>query len=81
LPIASDGSLLDDGTAVAVVGELGDVAPGATAELELSLALGRHVVLSDRLQSDIGASDYALGMRAVFTVTDLPLVEGPVGSE
>lgn len=81
LPTAADGSYLENGMGTSVVGELGDIAPGTTADLEVNLTQGNYVLLSNVFQGDLAASDYAIGIRTAFTVIDTPIIDGPVQTE
>jgi uncharacterized cupredoxin-like copper-binding protein len=68
LPTDDTGSVIEDAAGVENVGEIGDLATGATENLTLDLAAGSYVLICNIYTADTHQSHYAMGMRTAFTV-------------
>lgn len=62
LPTGSDGSVDEEGDGIEAIGEVEDVANGASATLSLTLEPGSYVALCNL------PGHYAAGMATAFTV-------------
>ena len=70
LPTAEDGSVDETGEGMEVIGEIEDLATGATETLRVDLDAGSYVFICNIVEEEGGDSlvHYALGMRTGFTV-------------
>ena len=77
LPTAEDGSVDEEGEGVEVVGEVEDIAAGASGSLTLDLETGQYVLICniveeememDEMEMEHDPSHYQSGMRTEFTV-------------
>ncbi len=71
LPTDADGKVLEDGAGMEVIGEVEDVAIGATAEFSLDLTVGKYLLICNILQTEPDGSlesHYKMGMVATFEV-------------
>ena len=71
LPTTSEGRVDEDADGVEVIGEIEDVAVGATDEATFALEPGTYLLICNISDKTSGKTHlhYALGMRAAFTVT------------
>jgi uncharacterized cupredoxin-like copper-binding protein len=69
LPTDSTGSVDESGEGIdEVMGEIEDIAVGATGKLTLELAAGKYVLLCNIYSEDENEAHYHEGMRTDFTV-------------
>lgn len=69
LPTDETGAVTEDGAGIEVVDEIEGLAVGATAELTVSLASGRYVLLCNIYDETEQEAHFKLGMRTGFSVT------------
>ena len=70
LPTDANGAVTEAGEGIEVIGEIEDVAVGATPELTVTLAAGKYVLLCNIYDETEKEAHYKMGMRIGFTVTD-----------
>jgi uncharacterized cupredoxin-like copper-binding protein len=70
LPVDANGAVTEEGDGIEVVDEIEDVAVGATPELTVTLAPGKHVLLCNIYAETEQEAHYKMGMRIGFTVTE-----------
>ena len=70
LPTDETGAVSEDGEGMTVIGEVEDVAVGATEELPVSLEPGNYVLICNIYSAEEDEAHYAMGMRVAFTVTE-----------
>lgn len=68
LPTDDTGKVDEAGGGMEVMGEIEDVAVGASAPLELDLVAGKYVLLCNIYSEEEQEAHYAEGMRIAFTV-------------
>lgn len=69
LPTVEDGSVDEAGEGIdVVVGEIEDIAVGATMDLTVTLAAGNYVLLCNIYTAEEDEAHYEMGMRTAFTV-------------
>ena len=70
LPVDDAGDVDEEAAGVERVGEVEDVAPGATGEFTVDVTAGKYVLICNIFMPEGGTVEhhYALGMRASFTV-------------
>lgn len=75
LPTNPDGSVNIEAGGMEEVSEIGNIEPGTTRELQVTLTEGRYVLVCNIVESTDGMTEahFSEGMRAAFTV-------GPVGA-
>ena len=69
LPTDANGAVSESGAGIEVEGEIEDIAVGASAELPLTLAAGKYVLLCNIYDDTEKEAHYKMGMRIGFTVT------------
>lgn len=69
LPADANGVVDEEGAGMEVIGEVEDVAVGATSEVTLTLEPGAYVLICNIYDETKKEAHYKLGMRAPFTVT------------
>jgi uncharacterized cupredoxin-like copper-binding protein len=70
LPTEETGAVAEEGAGMEAIGEIEDVAVGATQELTVTLAAGKYVLLCNIYDETEKESHYKMGMRTPFTVTE-----------
>jgi uncharacterized cupredoxin-like copper-binding protein len=70
LPSDENGAVTEGGAGVDVIGEIEDVAVGANAELTVTLAAGKYVLMCNIYDETEKEAHYTMGMRTAFTVTE-----------
>jgi len=70
LPTEETGAVSEEGSGMTVIGEIEDVAVGATQELTVSLTPGKYVLLCNIYDETEKEAHYKMGMRTPFTVTE-----------
>lgn len=70
LPTDATGKVDETQGGMEVIGEIEDIAVGATAELTETLAPGAYALICNIYSADEQEAHYAEGMRASFTVTE-----------
>ena len=70
LPTDETGAVTEDGGGIDLLGEIEDIAVGATAELTVPLAAGKYVLLCNIYDETEQEAHFKLGMRTGFTVTE-----------
>lgn len=70
LPTAEDGSVDETGEGMEVIGEIEDLATGATETLKVDLDAGSYALICNIVEEEGGDTlvHYQLGMRTGFTV-------------
>jgi uncharacterized cupredoxin-like copper-binding protein len=71
LPTEADGSVSEGGAGIEAVGELEDIAVGASKTITFTLAAGKYVLFCNVVETEGSTTlvHYKLGMRAAFTVS------------
>lgn len=70
LPTDSDGAVDEAGGGMEVIGEIEDVAVGASPELKVTLEPGAYVLICNIYDATEKEAHYQEGMRTSFTVTE-----------
>ncbi|HEX7195606.1 MAG TPA: hypothetical protein VF364_02095 [Candidatus Limnocylindria bacterium] len=70
LPTDETGAVTEEGAGIELLGEIEDIAVGATAELTVPLAAGKYVLLCNIYDETEREAHFKLGMRTGFTVTE-----------
>lgn len=70
LPVDETGAVTEAGEGIEVIGEIEDVAVGATQALPVTLAAGKYVLLCNIYDETEKEAHYKMGMRTPFTVTE-----------
>jgi len=68
LPTDEDGAVDETGAGIEVIGEVEDLALGASEDLTVTLAAGKYVLLCNIFDETENEAHYKLGMRIDFTV-------------
>jgi uncharacterized cupredoxin-like copper-binding protein len=67
LPTGADGKVDEEGAGVEAIGEIEEIAVGATGTVTLNLAAGRYLLICNVVDAD-GDAHYGKGMTTEFTV-------------
>jgi iron uptake system component EfeO len=70
LPVDETGAVTEAGEGIEVIGEIEDVAVGATPELTVTLAAGKYVLLCNIYDETEKEAHYKMGMRTPFAATE-----------
>jgi uncharacterized cupredoxin-like copper-binding protein len=71
LPVDADGVVDEEGEGIEeVMGEIEDIAVGASEELTLTLEAGNYVLLCNIWSEEESEAHYAMGMHTAFTVDE-----------
>ncbi len=68
LPVDAKGAVSETGAGMTVIGEVEDVALGATPKLELTLAAGAYALICNIYDETEKEAHYQMGMRTAFKV-------------
>lgn len=71
LPVDADGVVPEDSSELSVIGEVEEIAVGATGEVTLDLSAGKYVLICNILQTEPDGTleaHYRMGMRTAFEV-------------
>lgn len=67
LPKGSDGKVDEEGAGMTAVGEIPEMAAGASGSITLDLAAGKYLLICNIVDAD-GTAHYGSGMSTAFTV-------------